>query len=359
MTGELLLVTIVLIVGFVVLAVLIMRAGRPNRELLGTERDQILQIVQEKLNSGEKFIEGRKDLIKEMLEKIKDSLDENQKKLHSSEKERTVEFSTLKAVLEQHKDATEGLKRTTESLKSILSNNQQRGKYGEEVAENLLKSVGFVKGQTYIANEAQESSSTRPDFTILLPDGTKVNVDAKFPLQSLVKFHEAEGKVDQEVYLKQFSKDVKEKIKQVTTREYINIEEKTVDFVILFIPNEMIFSFIYDRLYDVWNEAMKNKVIMAGPFSFTAILRMIFQSYKNFKYQENMYEIIKLVKQFEVEFTKFTSEFEKLGSRVQSLSDQYSIIATTRTKKLISVMEKIQQEEILPEVTKPVNLLED
>lgn len=72
-----------------------------------------------------------------------------------------------------------------------------------------------------------------------------------------------------------FEKDVKEKIKQVTTRDYINPTDKTVDFVILFIPNEMIFSYIYEKMSEVSEEAMASRVILAGPFSFTAILRMV------------------------------------------------------------------------------------
>jgi DNA recombination protein RmuC len=118
-----------------------------------------------------------------------------------------------------------------------------RGRYGEEVAEELLKSVGFVKGENYIVNTAQDTNSNRPDFTIFLPDKTKINVDVKFPLSALVKFEEAKDKQEKDRYLNEFKKDVKEKIKQASSRDYINPEEKTVDFVILFIPNEMIFSF--------------------------------------------------------------------------------------------------------------------
>ena len=56
---------------------------------------------------------------------------------------------------------------------------------------------------------------------------------------------------------KMFERDVREKIKQVTTRDYINPEDNTVDFVILFIPNEMVFSFIYESMSEVWVEAMR------------------------------------------------------------------------------------------------------
>jgi DNA anti-recombination protein RmuC len=106
----------------------------------------------------------------------------------------------------------------------------------------------------------------------------------------------------------------------------------------------MVFSFIYDKLNDVWNEAMAKKVVLAGPFSFTAILRMIFQSYRNFKYQENIYDIIKLIKTFEIEFDKYNTELDTLGNRVRQVSEQYEKVSTTRTRKLIGVVDKIKGE---------------
>lgn len=288
----------------------------------------------------------RKDYIKELTEEIRRELEKSQREIATLEKDRIGEFSSLKTVLEEHKLLTKDLKESTDGLKNILANNQMRGRYGEEIAEELLKSVGFVKGENYIINTAQDTNSNRPDFTIFLPDKTKINVDVKFPLSALIKFEEAKDKLEKDKYLAEFKKDVKEKIRQASSRSYINPEEKTVDFVILFIPNEMIFSFIYDKLYDTWQEAMSKKVILAGPFSFVAILRMIFQSYKNFVYQENLYEIIKLIKMFEEEYEKYNEQFNVLGDRILSASKKYEEVASTRTKKLNSVLEKIKREKL-------------
>src|SRR3989304_7328310 len=153
-------------------------AEQRNKDIFKEERERLLdqyrsekELLEEKLKKGEQFLEHKKDSIKELGEKIHSELSENQKKLEHTEKERIGEFSTLKAVLDEYKIITGGLKESTDNLKNILSNNQLRGKYGEEVAENLLKSVGFVRGQNYVANESQNTVATRPDFTIFLPDG--------------------------------------------------------------------------------------------------------------------------------------------------------------------------------------------
>jgi DNA recombination protein RmuC len=334
---EIITILAVAVIAFGVMSFLIVRLFKEERQRMLEQLDSKKEVINESLKYS-------KDSIKELVEKINYELEKTKSQLNESEKERVGEFSALKTILEEHKLITGELKQSTDNLKNILSNNQMRGAFGEEIADNLLKSIGFVEGENYIANSAQDTSANRPDFTVFLPDKTKINIDVKFPLQSLIRHIEAEDKLNKDRYLKEFAQDVKQKIKDVCNREYINPEEKTVDFVILFVPNEMIFSFIHDNLPDVWNEAMAKKVILAGPFSFTAILRMVFQSYKNFMYQENLYEIIKLIKMFESEYHKYNEELDTLGTRLKSASDQYEKVAVTRTKKLSGIVEKIKGE---------------
>ena len=315
-----------------------------NKEILKDERERMGEVNDAKMKTNEQYMEGKKDAIKEMVDKIDLELRESQKKIESTEKERIGEFSKMKTILREHKIITGELKNSTENLKKILSNNQQRGKYGEEVAENILKMLGFVKDLDYIVNLRQETNANRPDITIKLPDKTKINIDVKFPYSALQKLQEVEGELEKKKYLAQFTKDVKEKIKQVTSRDYINPEEKTLDFVIMFVPNESIFSFICDKLSDVSNEALEKKVIITGPFSFAAIARMIKQSYNNFKIQEDLQRVVGLIGRFKQEFSKYNDEFDRLGDRINSMSKQYDSLANTRTRQLTKVVDRINEE---------------
>ncbi len=290
-------------------------------------------------------LKNKKEAIEDLVKRVFDRLEDHQKKLSEAEKERVGSFRALKQELESQGKITEQLSVTADGLKRVLSNNQLRGQFGEQVAEDLLKMSGFVRGVDYETNKKQKDSETRPDFTIFLPDGLRINVDAKFPFNNLVRSIETERATEKKEHMKAFERDVKEKIKQIATRDYINPEDNTVDFVILFIPNEMIFSYIYDKMHEVWSEAMKQKVVFAGPFSFTAILRLVRQSYDNFKYQKNVLKIIVSIKTFEGEFKKYNEEFEKIGDRISSLSQQYDKVNMTRTKQLMRSIDKIRLEE--------------
>jgi len=311
---------------------------------------QFQELAKEKLdNTAAKVsrdLEAKKDSIAILVDEIRKEIGKNEEHLKKSDIDRVSAFSSLQEELKNYKQITGELKNSTEGLKRLLSNNQERGRFGEQVAENLLKMSGFVIGTDYVYNKEQGNVDTRPDFTIFLPDKTKINIDVKFPYSALVKYTEAEGKLEKEQRLKQFTADIKQKIKQVTTRDYINPEDRTVDFVVMFIPNEMIFSFIYDKLNDTWEDAMAKKVIMAGPFSFTAILRMVKQAYSNFRYQENLHHIIGLIQNFDKEYQKYNESVDKLGDNIYRASKQFEIVSGARTRMLTRIVDQIKTEKI-------------
>jgi len=310
--------------------------------------DQFIPIAKEQLGVQNQDIktdyENKKVAIETLIKQIKQDLEKSDERLYGAEKERVGSFRELKSELENQRKITEQLSTTTESLKKVLSNNQLRGQFGEQVAEELLIMSGFVRGVDFEFNKEQNSGN-RPDFTIFLPNKVKINVDAKFPYQNLQRMTETNDASAKRELMKAFERDIREKIKQVTTRDYINPEENTVDFVILFIPNEMIFSFIYDKMNTVWVEGMRQKVVFAGPFSFTAVLRLVRQAYENFKYQKNVQKIIGHIKTFESEFLKYNEEFSKIGERIESLTKQYNTVNSTRTNQLLKTVEKVKLEE--------------
>jgi len=313
--------------------------SKPNEIDLSKAIDTLVKLSNEKLEGQGKQIQIDLTNKKDVIEKMVKDLNENLSKI---EKDRIGTFTNLRDAIENNVKLTKELSDTTEGLKRVLSNNQQRGAFGEKVAEDLLKMSGFVIGTDYTRQET--TGEARPDFTLYLPDKTKINIDSKFPYANIVKMSEATT-ADQKVqYKKLFEQDIKKKINDVTSRNYINPEDNTVDFVVLFIPNEMIFSFIYESFPDVWQDALSRKVVMTGPFSFTAILRMVKQAYENFRFQKNVQGIITQIKIFGSEFEKYNEEFSKIGDRIDSLHKQYDEVSNTRSKKLQKVVDKINLE---------------
>jgi len=333
-------ILLVLILIAVVYFIYLQKTSKPDQIDLSKAIDTLVKQSNDKLNDKNLQIQtdlsNKKDAIEKMIKEVSDQLT-------TVEKERIGTFTNLRDAIENNQKLTKELTVTTEGLKRVLSNNQQRGAFGEKVAEDLLKMSGFVIGTDYTRQET--TGEARPDFTLYLPDKTKVNIDSKFPYSNIVKMSEASDSDQKTQFKKLFEQDIKKKISDITSRSYINPEDNTVDFVILFIPNEMIFSFIYESFPDVWQDALSRKVVMTGPFSFTAILRMVKQAYENFRFQKNVQGIITQIKIFNTEFEKYNEEFFKIGDRLNSLHKQYDEVSNTRTRKLQKVIDKIEIED--------------
>lgn len=310
---------------------------------------------------GQKFMlqltntheEKRKDSKQEIETGVKDILDNNQKLLSQITKglEKQLEHSRKEvgdlknqnaAIREQLANTakiTEGLQISTDSLKNLLSNNRLRGEWGEQVAEDLLLAAGFVEKVNFVKQTT--TNEGRPDFTILLPDGSKLNVDAKFPFDDLMEYQEAKTSAAKKAALTKFSTSIKNKVKGITSKDYIDPENQTLDFVVMFIPNEMIFSFIYEKLPDINEYCNQRKVVLAGPFGFTAVLRLVMQAYKNFGYEKNLQEIFGLVAKFQDEYVRFGDSMQRLGNQLATAQKTFHEVEGTRNRQLTKVVDQI------------------
>ncbi len=304
---------------------------KQSKQVLEGEKETIQTDLNNKQKSIEKLV---KDLQKE--------IDSRQEEIRHLERDRNKIFSSLREALENQQELTKDLKTTTDALSRVLSNNQQRGAWGERIIEDLLNSAGLSEGVHYVKQSKLGNSTARPDITILLPNKRVVPVDVKFPYASITKMAEAKTKTEKKTHAKQFSQDVKTKIKKVA--EYIKPEEDTLDYAILFVPNEMVFSFINQKFPELVDEAISQRVMIVSPFTFLIVARTVMESYRNFMMENNMRTITKYVQQFSEEWGRFTTEFEKVGNTIDRAHDAYQKIATTRYNRMQLRIDRIEEE---------------
>jgi DNA recombination protein RmuC len=350
------------IIGAVVLGVLLVAAAF---YFLGQKF--ILQLTnlnsEQRKGNKEEIESGVKDIIQNH-EKLLGEITRNLQKELKQSQEGVVDLKTQNAAIRQQLETTakitEGLQTSTEGLRNLLANNRLRGEWGEQVAEDLLLAAGFVEKVNYLKQTTTVEG--RPDFTILLPDGYKLNVDAKFPFDDLITYQEAKTPADKKRALASFNTSIRNKIKGITSKDYIDPENQTLDFVMMFIPNEMIFSFVYEMLPDINQYASERKVVLAGPFGFTAVLRMVMQAHKNFHHEKSLMQILGLISKFQEEYEKFGESMERLGRQLDTAQKTFMEVEGTRSRQLTRVVEQIstRSHNSLDETKKPKQLkLED
>ncbi|MEN6559974.1 MAG: DNA recombination protein RmuC [Acidobacteriota bacterium] len=320
--------------------------GALSQDALQSCTTQLLQLARENLDGrvhlGEKDLESKKQLIDQNLAVMKGDIHKMQELVSKFETERARQYGQLDSQLKTAARETSRLQDTADHLRQALVSTKARGQWGERMAEDVLRLAGFVEGVNYIRQKVLDMAASRPDYTFWLPQGLKVNMDVKFPLNSYLRYLEADNDAVREGHKTQFLRDVRTRIKEVTTRDYINPEEKTLDYVLVFIPNEQVYAFINENDPEIMDEALKSKVILCSPFTLFAILAIIRQSLDNFSMEKTAGEILGLVKNFKKEWEKFTESMAKMGEKLDGAREEYRRMTTTRHDKLDKSILKIE-----------------
>ena len=232
------------------------------------------------------------------------------------------------------------LTQTTNTLREALASSKARGQWGERMAEDVLQLAGFIENINYLKQKAIEGGS-RPDFTFLLPQELRLNMDVKFPLDNYVRFLEAQSEADKTKFRNDFLRDVKSKIKEVATRDYINPEQNTVDCVLLFIPNEQVYAFIHEQDHSIFDDGIKNHVIFCSPITLFAVLAVIRQAVENFALEKTSNEILSLFGSFKKQWNEFIKKLEMLGKRIEDVQKEYETLHTRRRRQLEKPLDRI------------------
>lgn len=314
-------------------------------DALSKNSEEFLKLAHQRLEAatamGEKDLEGKKKLIDQTFTEMKAELGKVETLMRELENNRVGRDAALTANVDRMRQEAEKLQQTTEHLKTALASTKSRGQWGERMAEDVLRLAGFIEGVNYAKQKAQGLG--RPDYTFFLPQGMKVNMDVKFPLDNYLKYFEAKSDLERDNYKAQFVRDVKDRIKEVTSRDYIDPEQKTVDYVIVFIPNEQIYAFVNETNRDLLDEALKKKVIFCSPLTLYAILAVIRQAMDNFNLERTAHKILSVLAAFEKQYQAFCQSLERMGDKIEAARKEYEELTTTRKSQLDRQLKKIEE----------------
>ena len=333
--------------------------GALSQEVLSKSTGEFLKLADATLSKqtqmGEKELEGKKKLIDQTLVAMKGDLQKVQDLVTGFEKDREKKFGELANQLKTTAEQTGKLQETTSQLRTALASSKVRGQWGERMAEDVLRLAGFIEGVNYRKQKTLETVGTRPDYTFLLPQDLTVNMDVKFPLDNYMRYLDADGETDKERHKNQFIKDVRGRIKEVTTREYINPAENTVDYVIVFIPNEQVYAFINENDSSVLDEALKHKVILCSPITLYAVLAVIRQAVDNFNLEKTAAQIMSLLGTFNKQWVNFLKSLEKMGKKIEEAQKEFNALTSTRRNQLERPLRQIEdlrkQKGVFPELS--------
>ena len=249
----------------------------------------------------------------------------------------------LTAQLRLFGQQTASLTETTSALRSVLGSAHARGQWGERMAEDVLRAIGFVEGVNYAKQQTLDGSGARPDFVFPLPGGLRMNMDVKFPLDNYARAAKLPAGAERVELEKAFLRDVRARVREVSSREYVDPEGGTVAYAVLFIPNESVFAYIQEHAPELFEAALRDRVVCCSPLTLFAVLAIVRQTVDSFRLQKASDEVLSLLGRFETEWRKFNQGLDALGKRIERARAAYDQLAGPRRRMLERPLVRIDE----------------
>lgn len=318
--------------------------ARQRREDLDAAVDTLAAVAGERLEAQTRVstshLDSRKELIDAELARMGRTLGEVTTTLQRLESERAEQLGRMGEQLQGVARTHQDLARTTGALREALSSSQARGQWGERMVEDVLRAAGFVAGVNY-RTQTTTRSGTRPDVTFLLPHDQVVHLDVKFPLDRYLAMLEADGEQERETHRAAFLRAVRDRVKELSTRGYIDPQDGTIDCVLLFIPNEQVYGFVHEQDPQLLDDALAQRVVLCSPSTLFAVLAVIRQAMDRVALERTSDRILDLLEAFRDQWQRFTEQMDKVGRGLETTQRAYDALATTRRNQLERQLDRV------------------
>lgn len=312
--------------------------GEISAASLGRAGDDLLRLAQASLGAerrlqGQQLAAERGEL-QARIGVVLAQLERMQGLIRELERDRSAKFGELTAQLEVAGRSAETLAAQTRSLAAALGNARVRGQWGERLAEDVLRLCGLVENVSYRRQAVTGEGGRRPDFTFLLPDGLRLHMDVKFPFENWIRRVEAEDEAGRARFGQAFIRDVRARIGEVAGRDYVAPAEGTLDFAILFVPNEQVMAAALELEPGLVDEALGKGVVLASPATLFAILAVVRRAVGAFRLAGSARELVEALAGFREAWQAYAGESERVAQALDEAVRAFERLKGLRARQL-------------------------
>jgi len=283
-----------------------------------------LELAQENLKQYQAHAQGdlalRQKAVEEMVRPIRETLVRTEEQVRRMEKEREHAFGALGRHLESMTESQRMLHQETRNLVQALRRPEVRGQWGEMTLKRLAELSGMAERCDFYEQEQVSDGERRlrPDMVVRLPGEREIVVDAKTPLDAYLAALEAGDDETRARELTRHARAVRERVRELASKSYWKQFSNSPDFVVLFIPGDQFLGAALDLDHNLVEEALAQRVILATPTSFVALLRAVAFGWRQESLTANAEKIRRLGEELYGRLSTFTDHLGKLGKSLES-----------------------------------------
>lgn len=303
---------------------------RLSREALKQNNESFLQLAEQNLrkfqSEAHADLEKREKAVEQLVKPIQEALKKTESQISEIERERHRAFGSITEQLKTLADTQQKLHGETANLVKALRRPEVRGQWGELTLRRLAELAGMVDHCDFYEQENlnTDTGRMRPDMIVRLPDERELVVDVKTPLDSYLNAMEADNDTAREAALVAHARKVRERINELAKKEYWNQFDKSPDFVILFIPGDQFLAAALDRDPQLIEDALRQKVMLATPTSFVALLKAVAYGWRQVALAKNAETVRKLAEDLYHRLATYGEHMNRVGKSLGSAVDHFN-----------------------------------
>ena len=315
-----------------------LQTQREEMESLGKKFNTEFENIANKIleTKSEKFTELNKTNLTSILEPLGKNITDFKTKVEEVyDKESKERFSLgekVKELAQLNKVISEEAHNLTMALKN---ESKTQGGWGEMILENILERSGLVKDREYFMEHQlldengipmksdSEDKKMRPDAVIKYPDNRNVIIDSKVSLNAFTRCIAA---MDEETRVNELSEHIsciKKHINSLSAKGYDDYN-KSLDFVMMFIPSEPAYIAALQGDPDLWNFAYDKRILLLSPTNLITSLKLIVDLWKREYQNQNAIEIAERGAKLYDKFVNFIDNLEDVGVHIEKAQGKYT-----------------------------------
>ncbi len=316
-----------------------------SADALKQSAPEFLRLAEQSFGKFQETAKGdlaqRQEAIKGLVEPLKQQLETYQKNLQQSSVAQSGALGEVRKHLETLTQSNVTLANETQQFRLVLHSNQARGRWGEETLRRVVEAAGMSAHCDFM--EQTSSGENRPDLVVKLPGDRFIIVDAKVPDFDFLNALETAEPVKRVEALAVHAAKLKSTIKALADRDYPRQFPNALDYVVLFVPAESLFSAALEGDHDLIIWAAEKRILLATPASLIALLRSVSVSWQQHAQTENAQKIAEAAQELFVRVVKFAEHFEKIRGGLEKANGAFNDAVGSYERMVKPSGERIQK----------------
>ncbi len=290
-------------------------------DILKENNAQFLGIANRELSAKEESIE-------KLLSPVRETLGKMEAQTQQLETRRAEAYTEVLTEIKNIQKTHETLRQETTQLVQALRAPKARGNWGELQLKRCIEFAGMVEHCSFEVEKhmrgGDDDAAQRPDVVVQLPNGRAIIIDAKTPLDAYLSAMNCTDEIQRTICLKAHASQVRTHLSQLGGKQYWQRFQNSPDFVICFLPSEVLFSAALEQDPSLIEAGSQLNVILATPTTLIALLKAVAYGWQQMEITRNAIEICKAGEDLYRKLAGTQEYFTKMGSALNSTVKQFN-----------------------------------